>query len=549
MAHWYDSAIIYQIYPKSFQDSNGDGIGDLNGIKQRIPYLQQLGINTVWLNPVFASPQIDNGYDVANYFSIDASLGTMADMEALIAALHEAGIHLLLDIALNHTSDQHPWFQDASSSVNSIYRDYYIFAGHDGQKPNNWGSFFGGSVWAPDPAGSGASYFHLFDQHMPDLNWANPELRHAMADVCDFWLAKGIDGFRADAFIHIAKAPLDQNYPTAVEDDQPVVAESLFANLPQVQTWLRPFVQHLKTDYPNIFLLGEAASANVELGTRYTDHLMDAVITFRYFTMDDSHLNPDLPSVYQPRPLDWLAFKQQQVIWQQTLPSLPVLYWGNHDMARVFGRVAQTLTAAKSLALLMYLQRGLPIIYYGEELGMTNLTFDHAEDFHDQTVTSFMQAAQLAGISATQALAMVNATHKLPARGVMPWDDSAHGGFSTSQPWLDGTSQPTATAANQAQAPDTILAFYQQLLALKRQALFRQGDYLQWATDDNSYVYQRQLAGAMAIVAVAIGKHKTTVTIPAGDFEVALACGDYQQHGEQLTLAPEAGVVLIKQPD
>lgn len=545
MAAWYDSAIIYQIYPKSFQDSNGDGIGDLKGIKQRIPYLKKLGINTVWLNPVFASPQIDNGYDVANYYTIDPSLGTMADMEALIKALHAADIHLLLDIALNHTSDQHPWFQDATSSVNSIYRDYYIFAGHDGKKPNNWGSFFGGSVWAPDPAGSGASYFHLFDQHMPDLNWANPELRHAMEDVCDFWLAKGIDGLRADAFIHIAKAPLNQNYPIAAGDDQPVVAESFFANLPQVQTWLRPFVSHLKTDYPNTFLLGEAASANVELGTRYTDHLMDAVITFRYFTMDDRHLNPDLPSVYQPRPMDWLAFKQQQVVWQQTLPSAPVLYWGNHDMARVFGRVAQSVTAAKSLALLMYLQRGLPIIYYGEELGMTNLAFDSAEVFADQTVTAFMQAAQKSGIAATQALKMVNATHKLPARGPMPWDTSTNAGFSSGTPWLQGTSQSLESVAQQAESPDSMLSFYQQMIALKKRPLFNQGNYLQWSTDAQSYVYQRQFADQIGLVAVAIGQEVTTLTLPVGDFHVVLACGDYQLRNGKLSLAPAAGVVLV----
>ncbi|EPC39898.1 alpha-glucosidase, partial [Lacticaseibacillus paracasei subsp. paracasei Lpp229] len=164
MNTWYDQAIIYQIYPKSFQDSDGDGIGDLNGIRQRIPYLQDLGINAVWLNPVFVSPQVDNGYDVANYYAIDERMGTMADMQALIHELHEAGIRIILDFVLNHTSDQHPWFQDASRNVKSIYRDYYIFSGHHHKRPNNWGSFFGGSVWSPDPAGTGQSYFHLFDQ-------------------------------------------------------------------------------------------------------------------------------------------------------------------------------------------------------------------------------------------------------------------------------------------------------------------------------------------------------------------------------------------------
>ncbi len=190
MNDWYNHAIIYQIYPKSFQDSNGDGIGDLNGIRQRIPYLKRLGITAVWLNPIFVSPQVDNGYDVANYFAIDESMGTMADMDALINDFHAAGIRIILDFVLNHTSDQHPWFQDAVTSKDSIYRDYYLFAGSGNHRPNNWGSFFGGSVWSPDPAGSGQSYFHLFDQKMPDLNWANPEVRRSMGDVAEFWLKK-----------------------------------------------------------------------------------------------------------------------------------------------------------------------------------------------------------------------------------------------------------------------------------------------------------------------------------------------------------------------
>ena len=265
MNTWYDQAIIYQIYPKSFQDSDGDGIGDLNGIRQRIPYLQDLGINAVWLNPVFVSPQVDNGYDVANYYAIDERMGTMADMQALIHELHEAGIRIILDFVLNHTSDQHPWFQDASRNVKSIYRDYYIFSGHHHKRPNNWGSFFGGSVWSPDPAGTGQSYFHLFDQHMPDLNWANAEVRRAMGDVAEFWLNKGIDGLRLDAFIHIAKVDLAQNYPTLESQQEPVIAEPFFANLPNVQRWLRPFCAQIKADFPNTFILGEAASANVNL--------------------------------------------------------------------------------------------------------------------------------------------------------------------------------------------------------------------------------------------------------------------------------------------
>lgn len=549
MGAWYEHAIIYQIYPKSFQDSNGDGIGDLNGIRQRIPYLQALGINTVWLNPIFVSPQVDNGYDVANYFAVDETMGTMADLEALIAALHAAGIRLIMDFVLNHTSDQHPWFQDAIHAKNSLYRDYYIFSGHDGQLPNNWGSFFGGSVWAPDPAGTGQSYFHLFDRRMPDLNWANPEVRRAMGDVATFWLGKGIDGLRLDAFIHIAKAELGQDYPLAPGQQTPVVAEPFFSNLPKVQEWLRPFCDRIKTDYPDAFLLGEAASANVNLAADYTapsQHLMDSVITFRYFTEDESGLDPRLPAQYQPRTLDFPAFKQTQAVWQQTLAgvSMPTLYWGNHDMARLATRVAKTTTQARSLAMLMYLQRGLPVIYYGEELGLHNLQFDHVDQFADVSVAPFVAAVEATGQSRSAALAMVSATHKLPARGPMPWTTGLHQGFSNHLPWLVGRSEDATSVAAQQADEASMLHFYQALIALKKQPLFQAGHYRLLSTAPNLYVYERTLASRRALVAVVLDEQGATFTVPEGLTTVALAAGDYQLEGQTLTLGANAGVVL-----
>lgn len=549
MEPWYKHAIIYQIYPKSFQDSNGDGIGDLNGIRQRIPYLQGLGINAVWLNPIFVSPQVDNGYDVANYFAVDESMGTMADMEALIDALHTAGIKVILDFVLNHTSDQHPWFQDAIHSRNSIYRDYYIFHGKNGVRPNNWGSFFGGSVWSPDPTGSGQSYFHLFDRRMPDLNWANPEVRRSMLDVAKFWLGKGIDGLRLDAFIHIAKADLGQNYPTPADDDEPVVAEPFFANLPKVQDWLRPFCSQIKADYPDAFLLGEAASANVNLAADYTrkqSGLMDSVITFRYFTEDSSKLDRRIPAQYQPQSMDWLAFKQTQVVWQQTLAGIsqPTLYWGNHDMARLATRVAKDELQARSLAMLMYLQRGVPIIYYGDELGLHNLQFSNAASFHDQTVQPFIDACVKAGIAKQDALAMVSSVHKLPARGPMPWDESAYRGFSSSKPWVGGESVDHTSVAQQSSQDDSMYHFYQRLIATKKQALFQDGDFRLLATSDDTYVYQRSLGGHRAVVAVALGDKPAPITLPAGHYRSILAAGSHKLRGQKLVLAPRAGVVL-----
>ncbi|MBP2057328.1 alpha-glucosidase [Lactobacillus colini] len=549
MKHWYDHAIIYQIYPKSFQDSNGDGIGDLNGIRSRIPYLKELGITAIWLNPIFVSPQVDNGYDVSNYFAIDPKLGTMADMENLIKEMHEAGIHVIMDFVLNHTSDQHPWFQDAIKNTNSIYRDYYIFAGEDNQLPNNWGSFFGGSVWEKDPANSGKFYFHLFDKRMPDLNWKNPEVRHAMSEIAKYWLAKGIDGLRLDAFIHIAKADLRQNFPVKDQSQEPVIAESFFANLPQVQKWMRPFCEEIKQDYPDAFLLGEAASANVNLAVDYTDkdhHLMDSVITFRYFTEDKSQLDSTFSDQYQPKPLDIVKFKQNQAVWQQSLRGIsqPILYWNNHDMSRIATRVAKNETQVRSLAILMYLQSGVPIIYYGEELGLKNLEFDQVDQFEDETVNDFVQSAKNAGKSTQEALKMASQTHKLPARGPMPWNNEVNNGFSTGQPWIKGKKVDQHNVLAELADNNSIFHFYKKLITLKKETLFQDGDYYLHATSADSYVYERSLKDKKALIAVSLSDSDLEFDLAPEFNQVRLAAGDYRIESGKLILKPYSGLVL-----
>lgn len=549
MRHWYDQAIIYQIYPKSFQDSNNDGIGDLNGIRKRIPYLKELGINAVWLNPIFVSPQVDNGYDVSNYFAIDPKMGTMEDMENLIKEMHEAGIHVIMDFVLNHTSDQHPWFQDAIKNPESIYRDYYIFAGENNQRPNNWGSFFGGSVWEKDPAGTGQFYFHLFDKRMPDLNWKNPEVRHAMTEIAKYWLEKGIDGLRLDAFIHIAKADLRQNFPVDSKDKEPVIAEPFFANLPQVQKWMRPFCEEIKQDYPDALLLGEAASANVNLAVDYTNkdnHLMDSVITFRYFTEDQSKIDPSFLSNYQPKQLDWVKFKQNQTIWQQTLSGIskPTLYWNNHDMARLATRIAKNDTQARSLAMLMYLQCGIPIIYYGEELGMRNLQFENVNDFQDDTVKEFVKSAEKAGVTSKEALLMASKTHKLPARGPMPWDNERNNGFTDKEPWIKGKKLDETNAADEIADDSSMFNFYKKLISLKKEQLFQDGNYYLWSTSDGSYVYERNLKDKKALIAVSLSQEPIEIEVGKEFSSERLSAGEYDLTAGKLRLEPYAGVVL-----
>lgn len=555
MGEWYDNAIVYQVYPKSFKDSNGDGIGDLAGITEKLDYFTQLGVNTLWLNPIFKSPQVDNGYDVSDFYGIDPQLGTMRDFDTLVSEAHERGLRIVLDMVLNHTSDQHPWFQQALQGPQNPYYDYYIWAdGHDGQRPNNWGSFFGGSVWTQHPQVKDRYYFHLFERRMPDLNWRNPLVRGEMIKVANFWADRGIDGLRLDAFIHVAKADLQQNYPTTGAG--PVVAEGMFANLPAVQSYLAGFVAGIKADHPDLFILGEAASATVNLAADYTRphaDMADAVISFRYFPTEPHAARTAVPQNYQPQRLDWLGFKQVMTDWQQTLlaPRRLTLYWGNHDMARVATRVGSRRypqRSAKSLATLMYLQRGIPVLYYGDELGLSNGTLASLAAFGDPTVTAFANAARTAGWSPERILENVNATHKLTARAPLPWSDGVGHGFSTVAPWLAVTQEGTPVADQMAD-PDSVWHHYQALFQLKQQPLFTTGawqlqDWAPWL-----YAYTRTGKHERALILVNISDRKQTLTLPIAWQNPAagqLTVGNVALESGSVTMGPWSSVVYMK---
>lgn len=549
MPQWYDNQVIYQIYPKSFQDSNGDGIGDLPGIIQRIPYLKRLGVTTIWLNPIYVSPQVDNGYDVSNYYAVDEKLGTMTDVENLIKILHHNGMHLLMDFVMNHTSDQHPWFQDAITHPNSLYRDYYLWAdGHENQRPNNWGSFFGGSVWEPDPGGSPQYYFHLFDRHMPDLNWHNPEVRNSMFEIAKYWVEKGVDGLRLDAFIHIGKANFDQNVP--INSEEPTVDEAFYAHMPEVQPYLQKFCHELRQLKPDIFILGEAASASPELLIDYSRPENDecnAVITFRSLVDDESQVDPQITSTFQPKPLDVAGMRERLTTIQSKLAkvSLPVLYWSNHDMARLATRYASEcyrLQSLKCLAVMLYLQRGLPIVYYGEELGMSNLTLTKLVDFNDLTVNEFYEQALQAGYDHQQIMTMLNATHKMPARGPMQWDATQpFDGFSTVKPWLAGKTV-TADAKSQREVPTSLLNFYAHLLKLKQTQLFAAGDEVIVAAPASVFKFVRRLGRMVATVTCNLSDQP--VMVPTADEgPLKLSAGKVTKQGTQRRYDPWAFTV------
>ena len=548
--------IIYQIYPKSFMDSNHDGIGDLNGIITRLDYLKALGVNTLWLNPIFVSPQIDNGYDVSNYFMVDPILGTMEDFDNLVAAVHNKGMELILDFVLNHTSDQHPWFKDAAANPHSIYRDYYLWGkGKGNQLPNNWASFFGGSVWEKDPAGTDDYYFHLFAKEMPDLNWANQEVRQAMVDVAKFWLQHDIDGFRLDAFIHTAKANFEQNV-FSKDSTEPQLAEEFYANLPQVQNYLSEFIQELRKLKPDIFILGEAASADIDLVESYTDpqrSMCDSVVTFRYFSDDqDQQFSTAIPEQGQPHKLDLVKFKQTMVKWQTVLQgwSYPALYWSNHDLPRILDKLMvasdQQNNAAKMLAVLMYLQRGIPCIYYGEELGMTAGILTDPVEFEDPNALEFMKIGTKKGFERIELLNSLSASHKMGARSVMQWTDGVSAGFSDQDPWLSAKGNG-ANVLLEKQDPNSVLAFYAKVLSLKQKQLYTVGQIVFDLSNRDVYAYKRSFDTHQAYIFCNLSAKEQEVALPAdcSDLRIQLKSQVKVDHtAAKMKLDPYGTIVL-----
>lgn len=553
---WWKSAIVYQVYPRSFQDTNDDGIGDINGVTKRLDYIKSLGVNVIWLNPIFISPQIDNGYDISNYYGIDPIFGTLEDVRTFIKEAHQREIKVIFDFVLNHTSDQHPWFQEALKGPDNLYRDYYLWA--DGKTetlpPSNWASFFGGSTWQKEPNGS-QYYFHLFAKEMPDLNWENPEVQIAMLDIAKFWLSEGIDGFRLDAFIHLAKT---KGYPDSEQAsrEEYVIAEEHYANLPEVQNYLAKFVKALREIKPDIFIVGEAASADVDLAIKYTEpkaNQCDTVITFRYFTEDESQKDARLPLGMQPGKLDLVKFKETMAEWQSKMANVggPTLYWNNHDMPRLVSRFGEDKqyrdVSSKTLATMMYLQKGIPFLLNGEEIGMKNLMIPRLSDYEDPGAVAFYQQAMELGYSESEILSCLNASSKDASRGVMQWDTSLYAGFSKVAPWSGVNQETKYNVAEEMQDANSILAYYQKLLALKKTPLFTQGEFKLLFTNGETYGYSRSWQQEEAIVLANMTSQTTTLSclndcLLNGEF--LLKVGEVEVAPSHVTLGPFSSFVI-----
>ena len=485
--------MFYEIYPRSFQDSNGDGIGDLRGIISRLDYLQWLGVGAVWLCPIYDSPNADMGYDIRNYEAVMAEFGTMEDFDELVTQLHRRDIKLVMDLVVNHTSDEHPWFLEARTAKDSPYRDYYIWRdGKDGREPNNWASFFTPSAWSYDET-TAQWYLHLFSEKQPDLNWENPELRQEIYGMMNRWLDRGVDGFRMDVISLLAKDP---QLPDGTGSGY-VFSPEYFAFQPRLHDYLRE-MRRACFDGRDCMCVGETSFVTTQNAGSVVDDGRELDMLFQFDVMDmDSG-----ETKWDARPFDLMRFKQIISAWQAAI-GWNTLFWGNHDQPRLVSRFGCTRTetlrrrSATCLATAMYLLRGTPFLYQGEEIGMTNSVFDGIEDFDDVEIHNCWKERVVEGHEDPEALlkAMRFRTRD-NARTPMQWDDSDNAGFTTGKPWLKINPNYKEINVREALAdPDSVFHYMQKLIRMRKEnpvAVY--GVYKEYQHDNEQlFLYERVL--------------------------------------------------------
>ncbi|WP_421354725.1 alpha,alpha-phosphotrehalase [Aeromonas veronii] len=496
---WWQSAVIYQIYPKSFQDSAARGTGDLKGIMARLDYLKTLGVDALWLTPVYVSPQVDNGYDIADYYAIDPAYGTMADFEALLAAAHERDIRIVMDIVVNHTSTEHAWFKSALGDKNSPYRDYYIWKDPvDGGVPNNWQSKFGGSAWELDPA-TGKYYLHLFAREQADLNWENPLVRAEVKNIIHFWTKKGVDGFRLDVINLISK---DQTFP----NDEIGDGRRFYTDGPRIHEFLQDVSRDVFAPV-GAMTVGEMSSTSLEHCQRYG--ALDGSELSMVFNFH--HLKVDYPNgdKWTKAPFDFLELKRIFNHWQSGMhgKGWSALFWCNHDQPRIVSRFGDEgehrVVAAKMLASTLHGLQGTPYIYQGEEIGMTNPGYQHINDYQDVESRNIFAIKQAEGMSEAEILAILGAKSRDNSRTPMQWSAAANAGFTQGTPWLKpAANYPEINAEAALADQNSVFWHYRDLIALRKaHPIFTQGDYQELLTGHPQiWAYARRANGQTLLV-------------------------------------------------
>ncbi|EPP4295062.1 glycoside hydrolase family 13 protein [Vibrio navarrensis] len=454
---WWHDAVVYQIYPRSFCDSNNDGIGDINGIISKLDYLQQLGVNVLWLSPVYKSPMDDNGYDISDYQDIAAEFGTMDEMKTLLAEAKQRDIKIVMDLVVNHTSDEHPWFIEAKKSKDNPYRDYYIWrdAKPDGSAPDDLGSIFGGSAWQWDET-TQQYYFHLFSKRQPDLNWENPKVQQEVHQMMNWWIEQGIGGFRLDVIDLIGKE----------------IDKGITGNGPRLHPLLQEMNRATFGD-KDLLTVGETWGATPEIAKLYSDparHELSMVFQFEHITLTWQHGDK-----WNPIPLDLKQFKQVLTKWQTELADQGwnSLFWNNHDLPRVVSKYGNDrelrVESAKMLATALHFLKGTPYIYQGEEIGMTNVAFDSLQQYKDIETLNFYQVKTQSGVSHEHMMQAIHENSRDNARTPMQWSNTPHAGFSQGEPWIETNPNYEVINVEQALADqNSIFYHYQKLIQLRK---------------------------------------------------------------------------------
>lgn len=545
----FRNSVVYQIYPKSFLDTNGDGLGDLKGVTAKLDYLEKLGVDYIWLTPFFVSPQNDNGYDVADYRAIDPRYGTMADFEELVAQAEAHNIRIMLDMVFNHTSTYHQWFQKALAG-DPVYQDYYIFrpGKPDGTPPTNWESKFGGNAWEYVPQ-LGKYYLHLFDKTQADLNWENPAVRKEVQDIVRFWMGKGVKGFRFDVVNLISKG----EYADDFEGD----GRRFYTDGPRIHEFLHELNQESFGQDPEIITVGEMSSTSMENCFRYAGAdcgELSMVFSFHHLKVD--FMGNDKWVLV---PTDFGKLKDILFSWQEGMAAhnaWNAVFWCNHDQPRVVSRFgdegAYWKESAKMLANIVHAMRGTPYVYQGEELGMTNANFTRLDQYRDVESLNHYQILRDKGMSEESVYNILKVHSRDNSRTPMQWDATAQGGFTTGEPWIS-VNPNTATINAQAQVEDTdsIFAHYQALIRLRHEYdVFAQGDFTPLTPDHPAVLaYQRKFAGQELICVSNFYRKECVWKAPVAldGYRVLLSNYSDSAPKAQWTLRPYESVLLLKE--
>ncbi|MET3505385.1 alpha,alpha-phosphotrehalase [Halalkalibacter oceani] len=554
MKEWWRRSVVYQIYPKSFNDTTGNGVGDIQGIIEKLDYLKKLGVDVLWLTPIYESPQKDNGYDIADYYRIHEEYGTMADFERLLKETHQRGMKLIMDLVVNHTSTEHRWFQEARQSKNNPYRDFYIWKNPvDGGEPNNWQSKFGGSAWKLDEK-TGQYYLHLFDVSQADLNWENEKVRNAVYEMMHFWFEKGIDGFRLDVINLISK---DQRFPNDDGSEPPGDGRKFYTDGPRVHEYLHEMNREVLAKYDSM-TVGEMSSTSIDACVKYSKpERQELSMTFNFH-----HLKVDYPNgeKWALADFDFLALKRILSTWQVEMNKgggWNALFWCNHDQPRVVTRYGDDRTyhrqSAKMLATTIHLMQGTPYIYQGEEFGMTDPGFERIEDYRDVETVNFYRIMKEKGIAEERIMEIIKRKSRDNSRTPVQWDDSPNAGFTTGTPWIGVAPNYKTINAEQAVAdPDSIFYHYQKLIQLRKEYdVMTDGDYrLRCADDEQLFVFERNSQNEALLVINNFYGKEGTLDLPeqwqrfVGREKLILSnYPDQPQFAEKISLRPYESLV------